>query len=88
MLDRQVLRSAIRVVDQAYVILRFYLLNSLPQRVEDKLGLQRCRGASVCDRLAKTSITRATQTVPDHVGTKVKSETHTLFGRPGLESAP
>jgi hypothetical protein len=49
MLDRQVLRSAVRVVDKVYVILRFYLPNSLPQRVEDKLCLQRCRGASACD---------------------------------------
>jgi len=102
MLDPQVLRSAVRVVDQAFVILRF----SLPDcRIA-------CSGASGTNcvfmdvevreptiRLAKTSMTNATQTVPDQVGTWVKSlaivlepmahngSPHSLSGRPGLELA-
>ena len=48
-LDRQVLRSAIREVDQSLVIWCFSLPDCLLQRIEDKLCLHRCRGAPTDD---------------------------------------
>ena len=67
-LDRQVLRSAVRMVDQISVIWRFSLLDCLLQRVEHKLGLHGCRSPPahdsrcehVDDRAMGTALVRET----------------------------
>ena len=49
-LDGQVLRSAIRMVNQILVIRRFSLPDGLVQCVENELGLRECRAAPAVTR--------------------------------------